>query len=268
MMAFFGDETENKQQLVETNSTIQTQSVAHKTVPTGIAGFDEALGEGLLEGNIYLLFSDSGEHTKQIIHQILYTRFIAKSNVTYYSFEDSSADIIDEMAHLKMHIQKYVDDGKWKFARIVTSDIKQIVEALPENPLDDKINLDGDIGELTNHFLEEMRNGSDTVMQFTHLIREFTPLQIKQLMLYLKGSSRKFGGIHFIVLNKGGEDTDKEFILKDLADTVFDLTTGIKGNDVEISVSINKARKLKVTTRKITLVEKNGKLSGSTIQRI
>jgi len=46
--------------------------------------------------------------------------------------------------------------------------------------------------------------------------------------LYLKGLARKYGGIHFIILNKGGEHTDKEFILRDLADSVFDVTTTIK----------------------------------------
>ena len=222
----------------------------------------------MVEGNIYLIVSDSGEHSKQISHQILFNRIISKSRVTYYTFEDSSADIIEEMAHYNMHIHKFVNEGSWKFVRIVSSDLKQIIDSLTEHPLDEKVSLEGQIGDLMNHFSEQMQNDHDTIMQFTHLIRELTPLQIQQLMLYLKGLTRKHGGIHFIILNKGGEDTDKEFILRDLADSVFDVSTALKGDALEITTTIKKARKMNVKTRKLNLVEKNGTLSTSTIQRI
>ena len=268
-MSFGEDsEKENKQYLANFDAGLESQGIVHKTVPSGISGFDEALGEGLVEGNIYLLISDSGEHSKQISHQILYHRIISKSRVTYYTFEDSSADIIEEMAHYNMHIQKFVDEGTWKFVRIVSSDLKQIIDTLPEHPLDEKVSLEGDIGDLINHFSEQMKKNSNTIMQFTHLIRELTPLQIQQLMLYIKGLSRKYGGIHFIVLNKGGDYKEKEFVLRDLADSVFDVTTSIKGEILEITTTIKKARKMKVNTRKLNLIEKNGELSTSTIQRI
>lgn len=267
----FGEDadTENKQQFADYSATLESQGVVHKTVPSGIPGFDEALGQGLVEGNIYLLVSDSGEHSKQMSHQILYNRIISKSRVTYYTFEDSSEDIIEEMSHYNMHIHKFVNEGSWKFVRIVSSDLKQIIDRLPEHPLDEKVSLDGEIGDLINHFSEQMKNDHDTIMQFTHLIRELTPVQIQQLMLYLKGLARKHGGIHFIILNKGGDNlTEKEFILRDLADSVFDLTTSIKGNALEITTTIKKARKMHVVSRKLNLVEKNGVLSTSTIQRI
>ena len=266
----FGEDpdTENKQHLANYDVALESQEIVHKTVPSGIPGFDEALGQGLVEGNIYLIVSDSGEHSKQLSHQILFNRIISKSRVTYYTFEDSSADIIEEMAHYNMHIGKFVNEGSWKFVRIVSSDLKQIIDRLPEHPLDEKVSLDGEIGDLINHFSEQMQKDHDTIMQFTHLIRELTPVQIQQLMLYLRGLARKHGGIHFIILNKGTENTDKEFILRDLADSVFDVTTSIKGNDVEITTTIKKARKMNVRTRRLNLIEKNGSLSTSTIQRI
>jgi len=264
----FGEDTENKQQLANVDSSLQSEGSIHKTVQSGIPGFDEALGEGLVEGNIYLIVSDSGEHSKQISHQILFNRIISKSKVSYYTFEDSSADIIEEMAHYNMHIEKFVNEGSWKFIRVVSSELKQIIDSLPEHPLDEKVSLEGEVGGLINHFSESMQNDSNTLMQFTHLIREFTPSQIQQLMLYLKGLSRKHGGIHFIILNKGIENTDKEFILRDLADSVFDVTTSIKGNNLEITTTIKKARKMNVNTRKINLIDKNGSLSASTIQRV
>ena len=64
----FGEEadTENKQQLGDYDASLDSQRVFHKTIPSGIPGFDEALGEGLVEGNIYLIVSDSGEYSKQI----------------------------------------------------------------------------------------------------------------------------------------------------------------------------------------------------------
>jgi len=266
-MSFGEEDTENKQQLASVDSSLESKGI-HKTVQSGIPGFDEALGEGLVEGNIYLIVSDSGEYSKQISHQILFNRIISKSKVSYYTFEDSSADIIEEMSHYNMHIEKFVNEGSWKFVRIVSSELKQIIDSLPEHPLDEKVSLEGEVGELINHFSESMQNDSNTLMQFTHLIREFTPVQIQQLMLYLKGLSRKHGGIHFIILNKGIEDTDKEFILRDLADSVFDVTTSIKGNNLEIVTTIKKARNMNVRTRKLNLIEKNGTLSTSTIQRV
>jgi len=49
----FGEDadTENKQQLANVDSGLDSQEIFHKTVPSGIPGFDEALGEGLVEGN-------------------------------------------------------------------------------------------------------------------------------------------------------------------------------------------------------------------------
>jgi len=122
----FGEDadTENKQQLSNFDEGIQAQGTLHKTVPSGIPGFDEALGEGLVEGNIYLIVSDSGEHSKQISHQILFNRIISKSRVTYYTFEDSSADIIEEMAHYNIHIHLT--------APTVTADALYLVLALAE----------------------------------------------------------------------------------------------------------------------------------------
>ena len=125
-----------------------------------------------------------------------------------------------------------------------------------------------EIGDLINHFSEQMQNDSNTIIQFSHLIRYLTPEQIQQLLLYLKSLTRKHGGIHLIVLNKGAEDTLKEFILRDLADSVFEISTSIKGTALEITTTIKKARKMNVNTRKLNLIEKNGELSTSTIQRI
>ena len=268
-MSFGEDaESEKKQQLASVSTSLESQGVVHKTVPSGIPGFDEALGQGLVEGNIYLIVSDSGEHSKQIGHQILYNRIISKSRVSYYTFEDSSADIIEEMSHYNLHIDKFVNEGSWKFVRIVSSELKQIIDSLPEHPLDEKVALDEQMGDLINHLAEQLQNDHNTIMQLTHLIRELTPVQIQQLMLYLKGLTRKHGGVHFIILNKGAENTDKEFILRDLADSVFDVTTSIKGTQMEITTTIKKARKLKVNARKLNLIEKNGSLSTSTIQRV
>jgi len=268
-MSFGEDEdTVKKQQLAGFDASLASERVVHKTVPSGIPGFDEALGKGLVEGNIYLIISDSGEYSKQITHQIFYNRIISKSHVSYYTFEDSSADIIEEMAHYNMHIEKYVNEGSWKFIRIISSELKQIIGTLAEHPLDEKVSHDEQMGDLINHLSKQLQNDHNTIMQMTHLIRELTPTQIQQLMLYLKGLTRKHGGIHFIILNKGAEDTDKEFIVRDLADSVFEITTSIKGTALEITTTIKKARTMNVNTRKLNLIEKNGELSTSTIQRI
>ena len=38
----FGEDTENKQQLANVAARLESQGVVHKTVPSGISGFDEA----------------------------------------------------------------------------------------------------------------------------------------------------------------------------------------------------------------------------------
>jgi len=53
-MSFGEDEAENKQQLANVDSSQENKGV-YKTVQSGIPGFDEALGQGLVEGNIYLI---------------------------------------------------------------------------------------------------------------------------------------------------------------------------------------------------------------------
>ena len=69
-----------------------------KTTESGIPGFDDALGGGLPIGNLFLFSGVFGNNQPLFAQQILYHSIVEKGKVVYYSLDQASTDIIDEMA--------------------------------------------------------------------------------------------------------------------------------------------------------------------------
>jgi len=249
----------------------QQQSISteqHQTISSGIPGFDESLGQGLSTGNIYLLTGTVGAGIEQFAQQVLYTTLITKSKITYYNLENSSSDIVQDMKEYGMNIQPYVDDGSWKFARVIPQNMKKVIEAFPEEPMEERIYLDESFTGLMNHFYDSVKNKRNTVLHLTSLARNYSLEEIQNLLTYMKGMARGFGGIHFLILTHDAIPQTTAVTIKDIADTVFDTETAFRGNEVENTISITKIRNMIPKTRKIRLTQRETGLFTETIRRI
>lgn len=239
-----------------------------QVVKTGIPGFDEHLGQGLPSGNVYLLAGPVDSNSEQFVQQVLYTAIVSKQPVTYYNVDNSSTDIIQNMKIYGMNIQQYVDEGSWKFARVIPNSLKKIVEALPEEPMEERIYLDETFTGLMNHYFDNVKEKRHTAISLTSLVRNYPLEEIQNLMMYMKGIARRHGGIHFLTLTDDTLDKSTSSTIKDLVDAVFEIDTTYRGNEIETGVSILKIRNMIPKTRKVRLTQRESGLSTETIRRV
>ncbi|KAF6244991.1 hypothetical protein C6989_05445 [Nitrosopumilus sp. b2] len=238
------------------------------TTQTGIAGFDEALGQGLPVGNLYLVSGQLGSSANLFVQQILYNNVISKQKVAYYTSTVPSQDIIQDMKFSNMDIQKFVDDGTWVFGRAIPSDKVEIVNALPENPLEQKIDLGDTLANLMNHLNETISDGRNTVIHLADLIRSYPMSEIQNTILYIESFARKYGGIHFVILTEDAHEKNDIMGIKDSADSVFEFTANIREETIENILTIQKVRDMNPRKRIIRLSQRNNGLSTETIRRI
>jgi KaiC/GvpD/RAD55 family RecA-like ATPase len=237
-------------------------------IASGIQGFDDNLGSGLPSGNIYLASGGVGSNSVLFAQQILYNTLIAKGKVTYYTAAQSSTDIIQDMQLYGMNVQPYVDDGSWVFSRLVLPNMKKIMDVLPEVPMEHRINLEGSMSELMNHFHESVKEGRSTAIHLQSLIRNFSLDDIHNLLFFMTGVARRYGGIHFVLLTEGAYDQNVAVTIKDAVDAVFEINTAIRGNEVENIVNVQKIRSVIPKSRVIRLALRENGLATETIRRV
>lgn len=255
----------------DSSGSAQIQDTSQQSVSivaTGIPGFDEILGQGLPAGNLYLVSGVLGSNSSLFVQQILYNTLIAKAKVTYYTVEQASTDIIQDMQLFGMDVQQYVDDGSWVFARVLPANLKKIMEALPEVPMEQRIDVHESLSGLMNHFHDSAKEGRNTAIHLPYLVRSFSLEEIQNLLFFMTGVARKYGGIHFLLLTEGAHDQETVITIKDAADSVLDVTTSVRGSDVENIVTIQKIRNMKLTTRIIRLAMRENGLATETIRRV
>lgn len=238
------------------------------TVTTGIPGFDDALGQGLPVGNLYLVPGQIGSSASLFVQQILYNNVVSKNKVTYYTVTTPSSDIIKDMLLYRMGVEKFIDDGTWIFARIVPPNMKEVIDALPQNPMEKRVDLGDTLANLMNHLYDSISEGRNTAIHLPDLMRIYSTEQIQSIVLYITSLTRKYGGIHFMLLTEGAHEQHKIMGIKDAVDSVFEFTTNIREESIENIMTIQKVRDMIPRKRIIRLSQKENGLATETIRRI
>lgn len=237
-------------------------------VPTGIIGFDDIMGGGLPAGNLYLLSGVLGSNTTLFAQQALYNTVIRKGKVTYYTVEHSSTDIIQDMQLYGMDVQEYIDDGSWVFARVVPKGIKKVLEALPEVPMEQRIDVGESLSNLMNHFHDSAKEGRNTAIHLPQLIRSFPLEEVQNLLFFMAGVARKYGGAHFLLMTEGAHEEEYMITIKDVVDTVFEFSAEVRGAEIENTITIQKVRGVLPKMRLIRLTARENGLITETIRRV
>jgi len=167
-----------------------------------------------------------------------------------------------------MNIQQYVDDGSWSFSRIIPSNMKTIIDALPEVPMEQKLELDDSLTKLMNNFYDMAKEGRSTAIHMPLLIRNFSLNDIQNLLFYMTGIARRFGGLHFLLMTEGAHDNETIVTIKDTVDAVFDVTTVTRGSEMENIITISKIRNMIPKARVIRLAQRDTGLATETIRRV
>ena len=236
-------------------------------VKSGIQGFDERLGHGLPMGSLYLLSSSLGSNADLFAQQILYHIITNGGRVNYYTVEHSSTDVAQNMHLFGMDIEQYINEEHWVFTRLVLPSMKKIIDVLPYVLQEKKIDLDS-LSELGKNFEESAKEGYNTTLHLSHLIRNFSLDEIQNLLFFMTEVTRKYGGIHFLLMTEDSHEKSSVVTIKDAVDSVFEFASEIRDAEIENILTIRKIRNMIPEARVLRLSIKSAGLVTETTSRI
>ena len=216
---------------------------------------------------MYLLSSSLGSNADLFAQQILY-RIVANGvKVNYYTVEHSSTDVALNMQLFGMNIEQYVKDGSWVFTRLVVPSMKNVIDTMQDLSQEKKINLDS-LSKLEKSFEESAKEGYNTALHLSHLIRNFSLDEIQNLLFYMTEVTRKYGGIHFLLMTEDSHEKSLVVTIKDAVDSVFEFTSQVIEEEIENILTIRKVRNMIPKARVLRLSMKNSGLVTETTSRI
>jgi len=216
---------------------------------------------------LYLLSSSLGSNADLFAQQILY-RIVANGvKVNYYTVEHSSTDVALNMQLFGMNLEQYVKDGSWVFTRLVVPSMKNVIDTMQDLSQEKKINLDS-LSKLEKSFEESAKEGYNTALHLSHLIRNFSLDEIQNLLFYMTEVTRKYGGIHFLLMTEDSHEKSLVVTIKDAVDSVFEFTSQVIEEEIENILTIRKVRNMIPKARVLRLSMKNSGLVTETTSRI
>ena len=214
-----------------------------------------------------MLSSSLGSNADLFAQQILYRIVANGGKVNYYTVEHSSADVALNMQLFGMNLEQYVKEGSWVFTRLVVPSMKNMIDAMPDLSQEKKINLDS-LSKLMQNFEESAKEGYNTALHLSHLIRNFSLEEIQNLLFFMIEVTRKYGGIHFVLMTEDSHEKSLVVTIKDAVDSVFEFTSQVIEEEIENILTIRKIRNMIPKARVLRLSMKNSGLVTETTSRI
>jgi len=251
------------------DSTVQEEDkqLEKDFLESGIQGFDDAIGNGLPVGNIYLLCGHFANGSDIFVQQVLNKRITNNDKVAYYTVEQSSNDTINAMKLYGMNIQEYVNNNSWMFFRMLHTSLKNVSSVIPKVSTEQQISFD-DISILMKHFQEKAEESFNTCINFSSLMRNFSLKEMSDFLFFMQNVVRGTGGIHFVLINEDEHKPSDISTLKNMADTVFNFSSQIRGLDLEIELTIQKIKDIFPKTRILRFTAQEKGLATETIRRV
>ena len=218
-------------------------------------------------GNLYLLSSSLGSNADLFAQQILYRNISDQGKIAYYTVERSSLDVIGDMELFGMNIEEYLKNGSWVFTRLVVPSMKSLIGTMPDVLQEKKLDL-GSLLELGKNFEDKVKQGFNTALHLSHLIRNFPLDEIQNLLFFMADVSRKYGGIHFLLMTEDSHEKNLVVTIKDTVDSVFEFTSQVRDSEIENILTIRKIRNMIPKARVLILSVKNTGLVTETTSRI
>lgn len=214
-----------------------------------------------------MLSSSLGSNADLFAQQILFRIVANGGKVNYYTVEHSSIDVALDMQLFGMNIEQYVTDGSWAFTRLVVPSMKNMIDAMPEVLQEKKIDLDS-LSKLMQIFEDSAKEGRHTTIHLSHLIRNFSLEEIQNLLFFMAEVTRKYGGIHFLLMSEDSHEMSLVVTIKDAVDSVFEFTSAVVEDEIENILTIRKIRNMIPKARVLRLSMKNSGLVTETTSRI
>ncbi len=244
---------------VQTGSALKQNVVKGQVkgrIPSRVKGLDDLIGGGFSDGSVHIISGYYSGHHSTFAQQILYNHMVSKGMVAYYLVENSSQDVMDEMSVHKWNIERYVDDGSWKFIRLLPPSMENISELAEEHPMEEAILLKSSLSPLRDSLLAMLKEGRWCVIDATYLMQSYSQSEIVEILMFMLVALRRHGGVHFLLMTEGLVDEKVATAAKNTADGVLEFEKTEQGIEQGAILHIRKMRKTVLGGRsvKVTLM--------------
>ena len=194
-----------------------------KLVKTWIEGFDEMLGGGLPDKSVILMLGEPGSEYDTFAQQLLYQHALKGGKVAYFTSFRSPEIIREDFETFGWNISSLEEANQWIFVDVRSPEASRTLEKeIPLRIREGRWILIGSLSSLL-------------------LVQEYQ--SILKLIELLLDSTRKHGGIHFLLLTQGMHGPQTEMTLQYLADGVIEFIAQEVGGGIDRRMRIKKMRK-------------------------
>ena len=202
-----------------------------KLVKTWIEGLDEMLGGGLPDKSVILMMGEPGSGYDILGQQILYQHALKGDKVACFTTIRSSDALKEDFDIFGWDVLSLEKTDQWVFVDVHTPGALQILrEEIPSRIEKGRWTLVDSL----SYLLQTQK--VDSVLKMVELLLE---------------SARKYGGIHFLLLVHGMQDSQTETTLQHLVDGVIEFTAQEVAGGIDRRIRMKKMRKTIYTPRLI-----------------
>ena len=245
-----------------------TDALGTKKIPSGIAGFDVAIGGGgIPDGSLVLLLGEPGSGFDIFALQMLQSQAKAGKKIYYVSVDKPPSEVELEMMTFGWNIDTYKSIGSWSYVDAYSAKFASGDESSPVISWDK-----GLINLLRTKFVSTVAKAAQpiTVMDtLSHLLLDYDEDQVRELVEnFTTNVVRKVGGVHLILMVKGMHDPKTEVLFSHIADGVIDFYLRERSDKLQRTFRVRKMRKAIYDTRLYPISLEDDGLQIETAQRL
>jgi len=199
-----------------------------KLVKTWIEGLDEVLGGGLPDKSVILMMGEPGSGYDILTQQILYQHALKEDKVAYFTTMRSSDTVKEDFETFGWDVPPLEKTDQLIFVDIHAPRVLQ--KEIPSR----------------------VKKGCWTLIDSLSYLLQTQKVDsvLKRVELLLE-SARKHGGIHFLLLVQGMQDSQTEIAMQHLVDGVIEFTAHEVAGGIDRRIRMKKMRKTVYTPRLI-----------------
>lgn len=215
----------------------------------GIDGLELVLGGGLPEDAVYLLTGAPGTHYTTFAHQAIYNHLLQNGKAVYYTPDLASNEIQEDMALYGWKVRRYVDEESLLFSRPLPPVLQKLAETMPENPMEEVVNLGSTTDAIRKSFVGKLKDHRWSILNLSYLMTVYSSQEIIDLVMFWVNAVHVFGGVHFILLPRGGHEENQVTLLENMVDGVLSFKFAQGFLQTEGEVEVKKLRRVRLKTK-------------------
>jgi len=198
-----------------------TQDV--KLLRLWIEGLDEMLGGGLPDKSVVLMTGEPGSGYDVLAQQIMYQHALHNEKIAYFITSRSPDTLRDDLATFGWNVAPLEEQGKWIFHQVSVANAIQVLnENIPQAVSEGRWVL---------------------IDSLSYLILTQKYQSVVQTVEQLLDSSRKHGGIHFLLQTQKMHDTETETTMQHLVDGVMEFSSQETAGGIDRRIRMKKMRR-------------------------